>query len=368
MIVEKCFTSDWITEQRSKGLSANRPIIEKSIRALALLSHLAEAGLDFVFKGGTSLLLHLNPIRRLSIDVDILCGITGETLENQLKRIATLPPFIGFSEDDRGARGLPRRRHFRFNYPPIEKGDPQPYILLDIVEENECHLPLTTLPIKTDFIETDRNIQVKIPTIEGLLGDKLTAFAPNTIGVPYESTGGVSQALQVAKQMFDVGGLFSAAQNMGEIIRAYKESCRKEAGYRNIKYSEEESLRDTIQTSLTFCGQGLKKFPPDGNASKLILGCKSLQNHLVNCRFNPVMEAKAAAAKSACIAAIILAGKAGLNIQQVRFDSSKTGELARKNLEGQFSPLVKLRSANPESFHYWTIVQDVLGNIDGFLL
>jgi hypothetical protein len=36
---------------------------------------------------------------------------------------------------DRGTRGLPHRLHFRFNYPAIEKGDPQPVILLDIVEK-----------------------------------------------------------------------------------------------------------------------------------------------------------------------------------------------------------------------------------------
>jgi len=361
MISEKCFTSDWITEQRSNGLTANRPIIEKSIRALALLSHLAEAGLDFVFKGGTSLLLHLNPIRRLSIDIDIMGAIPRETLDNELRRIALLPPFIGFSEDDRGVRGLPQRLHFRFNYPAIEKGDPQTFILLDIVEEKECPLPLTTLPIATNFIETDRDVQVKVPTIEGLLGDKLTAFAPNTIGVPYESFGGVSQSLQVAKQMFDVGELFNAARYTPEIVQAYNRCSSKEASYRENKHSAEDSLRDTIETSLKFCGQGLRKFPVDDQATRLVQGCKSLQNHLVNCRFNPIIEAKSAAAKSACIAAIILAGKADIGIDAIRYDPSRVGELTQKSLEGDYSPLAKLRSVNPESFHYWTIVQEVLG-------
>jgi hypothetical protein len=288
-------------------------------------------------------------------------AIPQETFKSELKRIAALPPFIGFSEDDRGIRGLPHRQHFRFNYPAIEKGDPQTFILLDIVEEKDCPLPLTTLPIQTNFIETDRNVQVKVPTIEGLLGDKLTAFAPNTIGVPYKSTGGISQSLQVAKQMFDVGELFNTAQNTEEIIRAYKGSSSKESSYRDKIYREEESLRDTIDTCLKFCGQGLKNFPADENAFKLIQGCKSLQNHLVNCKFNPVTEAKAAAGKAACIAAIVLADKADLDIRAAHYDPLRIAELAQKNLEGQYSPLTKLRSTNPESFHYWTVVQDVLG-------
>ncbi|MBN1548267.1 MAG: nucleotidyl transferase AbiEii/AbiGii toxin family protein [Syntrophaceae bacterium] len=361
MIVEKCFSPDWITEQKNKGLSANRPIIEKSIRALALLGHLAETGLDFVFKGGTSLLLHLEPIRRLSIDIDILCGIPGEMLTGELEKISRLPPFTGFSEDERGERGLPRRRHFRFNYAPIEKGDPQPYILLDVVEENDCPLPLTSLPIQAGFIENNRDVWVKIPTVEGLLGDKLTAFAPNTIGVPFDSPSRVSQSLQVAKQMFDVGELFNAARNTAEVIQAYTGSAKKEASYRENQFGIEDSLSDTIGTCLSFCGQGLKNFPADENAAKLIQGCKSLQNHLVKCKFNPVMEAKSAAAKSACIAAIILADKNDLRIQDIRFDASRIGELMKKNLEGRYSALAKLRNANPESFYYWTLVQDVLG-------
>ncbi len=90
-------------------------------------------------------------------------------------------------------------------------------------------------------------------------------------------------------------------------------------------------------------------------------GCKSLQNHLVNCKFNPAMEAKSAAAKSACIAAIILAEKSDLSMQVVRFDASRIGELKEKKLEGRYSALARLRNANPESFYYWTVIQDVLG-------
>ena len=81
------------------------------------------------------------------------------------------------------------------------------FILLDVVEERECHLPLTVKPILTPFIEVEEEVTVTIPTVEGLLGDKLTAFSPNTIGVPFENRNGESQSMQVAKQLFDVGFL-----------------------------------------------------------------------------------------------------------------------------------------------------------------
>ncbi len=41
-------------------------------------------------------------------------------------------------------------------------------------------------PMKSQFINnTGKAAQITMPSIEDLLGDKLTAFAPNTTGVPY---------------------------------------------------------------------------------------------------------------------------------------------------------------------------------------
>lgn len=34
------------------------------------------------------------------------------------------------------------------------------------------------------FMSSEPIVSVKVPSIDALLGDKLTAFAPNTIGIP----------------------------------------------------------------------------------------------------------------------------------------------------------------------------------------
>ena len=171
MISPKCFSAEWI-QQKRKELAANDPfILERSIHALALLGHLAATDLPFVFKGGTSLLLHLSSIRRLSTDIDIICGVSKTELDTRLKSICRIAPFIGYQEDERGYRGLPNRRHFKFIYNKIGGGSVTPYILLDVVEEKECLLPLISKPIKTNFIEIEKELSVKIPTVEGLLGD-----------------------------------------------------------------------------------------------------------------------------------------------------------------------------------------------------
>ncbi|MFC3414103.1 nucleotidyl transferase AbiEii/AbiGii toxin family protein [Algoriphagus hitonicola] len=51
---------------------ADKILVEKVIRALLLLEGLATQKLDFVFKGGTALMLILESSKRLSIDVDII--------------------------------------------------------------------------------------------------------------------------------------------------------------------------------------------------------------------------------------------------------------------------------------------------------
>ena len=56
-----------------------------------LLGHLAESGLPIQFKGGSSLLLRLTPIRRLSIDVDIVTQAKPEEMIAVLDRVI---PFL----------------------------------------------------------------------------------------------------------------------------------------------------------------------------------------------------------------------------------------------------------------------------------
>lgn len=63
-------------------------IIEKVIRAFALLDLLARSGCPYIFKGGTCVGLILgDKTRRLSIDIDIICP-PGTNVEEYLDRIS----------------------------------------------------------------------------------------------------------------------------------------------------------------------------------------------------------------------------------------------------------------------------------------
>jgi hypothetical protein len=56
--------------------------------------------------------------------------------------------------------------------------------LLDVVAEPNVLIHIVERPVNTSFLEIAEPIAVKTPRLESLLADKLTAFAPGSIGVP----------------------------------------------------------------------------------------------------------------------------------------------------------------------------------------
>ncbi len=68
MIKERCFTEEWLDQFKKQKVHwrIDKIILEKMIYALHLLERLKSNGLDFVFKGGTSMLLLLDEGNRLS--------------------------------------------------------------------------------------------------------------------------------------------------------------------------------------------------------------------------------------------------------------------------------------------------------------
>lgn len=88
MIKVESLSAGWITERRKK-FSKDPTIMEGMIYALYLLERLKLTGLDFIFKGGTSLVLLMDHPKRFSVDLDIILNpsINKENLEKYLSRI-----------------------------------------------------------------------------------------------------------------------------------------------------------------------------------------------------------------------------------------------------------------------------------------
>lgn len=226
MIKKECFTAEWIEQVSSELHYNDKNLIEKVIRALSLLEMLVKAGCPLVFKGGTALMLILGKsAHRLSIDIDLICP-PGTNIEDYLKSFADFG-FINLELVERKQRDdadIPKS-HSKFFYQIAYRNDTdaQSYILLDVLYEDIHYFRTQQIAINCPFIRLEgKPLMVTVPSAEDILGDKLTAFAPNTTGIPYYRNGR-SCSMEIAKQLYDVGRLF---ENVSD-LQITKEAFRK---------------------------------------------------------------------------------------------------------------------------------------------
>ena len=329
-------------------------MLEKAIVALQLLGHLAESGLPIQFKGGTSLLLRLNPIRRLSIDVDIVTQAKPEELVAALEQVSNLAPLTGYEHDAQRDKELPPKKHFRFYYPSAIEPKTD-HVLLDVLFEPNVAPHCEQVVINTPFITPEREVRVAVPTVNSLLGDKLTAFAPRTIGILYHPL----RKTDMAKQLFDVGALFDAATDLNVAADVYAAIHARQLVYRKATFTIAETLNDSIEAGFRYSQLDLKGGLETEDGLFLQEGVSALRNHLVNQPFRRD-EARIAAGKVACIAAWIQRRPAGVTIEQLRFQSDRVAELRDLQFQAPWTPLTRLKGGNAEAFHYWYQAQKIL--------
>ncbi len=202
MISRENFSAEHIRQLQIKS-KRDPGLIERSLFAFGLLESLVKVGLDFTFKGGTSLLLLLPKPMRLSTDIDIIVK-PGTDIDTYVQKAAILFPFLSCIEQERKNRGRLEKRHFKFTYnSPLRNGGTL-YILLDVLFEENHYQQLIQKEITNDLLITNgENYKVTLPSIDCILGDKLTAFAPYTTGIPLRT----NKDMEVMKQFYDIAVL-----------------------------------------------------------------------------------------------------------------------------------------------------------------
>ena len=358
MIATECFQLPWLEAQAAPLQVRDKALLERCIHALDLVVRLRHAGLDFVFKGGTSLVLHLRPLRRLSIDVDIACGASLEQIKRALDSVVYPGrPFIRYRHQDHRDRDEPPTKHFLVSFNSAVRLGHESHILLDVLFEPAAYPDITEVELAADFIQTTGSTPVRVPTVDCLLGDKLAAFAPRTIGVlqdpPLNRAGDPlePQQTRVAKQLYDVAQLFDVAHSLDAVRATYETIRPVQNTWRGRNYSLEETLRDTIDAAFWFSQRNLKLSEPHAMSDFLNQGISNLDSHLVGQRF-AVPAAKTAVAKAACLAAMLL-GNARESLSEIRDDAGNAGSLTGEILTGRYERLRSLRKESVEAFYYW---------------
>ncbi len=253
-------------------------LIERTIFAFGLLDALCEVGLPFVFKGGTSLMLLLKRPRRLSTDIDIIVA-PGTDIGGYLEKAAKIFPFVAREEQVRIGKNRIEKRHFKFSYHSPVRGE-EFYVLLDVLFGEHQYQRTLKLPIQNSMLLPEGSPhEVEVPDVNCILGDKLTAFAPHTIGIPL----GCDKDLEVVKQFYDVATLIEEFDSMALVRGTFDRMVPVEAGYRGMDVNHDDVLSDIISTAHVIGSRGKIGM---SEYTFLLKGLKALGGHIYGERFS----------------------------------------------------------------------------------
>ncbi|MDD2983186.1 MAG: hypothetical protein PHQ74_07350 [Crocinitomicaceae bacterium] len=192
-----------------------------------------------------------------------------------------------------------------------------------------------------------------MPTIDAITGDKLTAFAPNTVGIPYFK--GKDQqpfSMEICKQLFDLSKLFERIENMEIVAQSFEAFAKKEIEYRRTEVSDltpEKVLQDTIETCVILAKKGSGSADEKSKFIELQKGIRAFGTGFLMTGNFRIDDAVPATARIAYLSAKIL------NKQLAPLEYYNGQEMKNWNIENKnWNFLNRLkRQADKSSFYYW---------------
>ena len=238
--------------------------------------------------------------------------------------------------------GVPKA-HYEFDY-ESSLNQSAHFVLLDILFEQTDYPRLLAAPIQSEWIESEDVLEVAVPSIESILGDKLTAFAPNTVGILY----GKDKEQEIIKQLFDIGCLFDEAENVEEIALSFEKIVTKEINYRELEIGLREILDDIFTTSLLIAKRTKNTEEPDKTRfTELTTGIRRFEGFLIAENFK-IEDAILAAGKAAYLA------KQLKNKDHSAIEKFNGQDISKLEITGELNFLNKLKkSRDKAAFFYW---------------
>lgn len=277
MLLRENYTAEHISRLREET-GADPSILERTVFAFGLLEAIRSVDMPFIFKGGTSLLVMLDEPRRLSTDIDIIVDRDMD-IDGYIEKARKIFPFIRAEEHKRKGANDIEKRHFRFYFLSPRTGK-EISILLDVVFEDNPYVKVTERSIRSRLLLSEgEDLMVTLPDKNCILGDKLTAFAPHTTGIPF----GVDKELEIIKQLFDCWTLLQEMDDYKSVAAVYDKVSHIELGYRGIEKLPSDCLKDTIDSCICIMGRGSVR--PE-EYMNFALGIGALQGHIFVGRIN----------------------------------------------------------------------------------
>ena len=251
------------------------------------------------------------------------------------------------------------KTHSKFFYQVafIDDSDRQESILLDVLNEN-CHYnEVTELPIEGPFLKIDGTPNmVKVPSIDDILGDKLTAYAPNTTGIPYfkKNQDGTQRdcSMEIIKQLYDIARLFEEVKDLGTTAKSFSQIAEVKLSYRGWGNNPQQVFDDIRQTSLCLATRGTEGKGDFAMFQRGITRIKSFMfrgGYLIE---NAIIDA----ARAAYVATLLEKGQTEIE----RYNSDPTFIASLEILPTLPNRLNRLKRQSPEAFYYWTKTSQLL--------
>ena len=345
-------TRDNFTEMHIRELQNNSKrdpiLIERTVYAFGLLEAIVRVGMPFIFKGGTCLMLLLEHPQRLSTDIDIIVE-PGTDVEEYIEKAAKIFPFVTYEEQKRIGKNNVEKRHFKFIYNSPVNGK-ELYILLDVLYEENHYECIVEREIRNEMLMVETHfLKVKVPSIECILGDKLTAFAPHTTGILL----GVGKDMEIMKQMYDISTLIDELKDFEKVKKTYQKVVQSEIAYRGIEVTAKDCLWDTFEAALCIVSRGkynTEEYP------LYVAGIRDLRGHIYIENYSPEI-AVGRAVKVAYIAVCLFADEPFERVEDY------TKYMNDKYTQPELTSVKYLRKVDPEAYAYMIKVDRIMESI-----
>ncbi len=122
------------------------------------------------------------------------------------------------------------KEHYKFYFLSAITNQ-ETHVLLDVLKEEVLYKNIIRTPIICDFVFNENGITyVKTPDFNNIIADKITAFAPNTTGIPYVKQG-KEMGMEIIKQLYDIGCLFEYIDDIKTIFTVFQSFLEVELNY-----------------------------------------------------------------------------------------------------------------------------------------
>lgn len=216
-------------------------LCELVVHCLEMVSQLAVRDLEFRFKGGNSQLILLDDPHRFSIDVDVVSTVSKEEMTAHVEAITQACDVFTRCEirPHKTKPWLPMISYKLF-FDSVYQSPEDAFVMLDAVLEPAPYGGVRKRVACGDLYRSD--LEVELPSISGLLADKLLCIGPATLGIPL----GKKKEAQRLKHVFDVANLSRHDHDRAQVESALTTCMDQENRIQKSAWTREQVLEDTL--------------------------------------------------------------------------------------------------------------------------